>query len=231
MTHRVIDCLVNVHFGETEKQPEFMLKVRDDYFKGPQSLYDQVELPAAARRDGRARRRQGHPDGQPGQAVGDGPQVRRGAAGQVRAGDRRHQPAAAGAGAARTDRGRQRPARGVCRCGTELLGRRAVPAERRRLLPAVRQVRRTRTAAVRQHRAARSADPRRGAEPDPPRPGVRAVPRTEAVHDPRRRPVVGRRDPAADQVREPAHHDVGVVAEAAAGQPVALHAHPRARTR
>jgi hypothetical protein len=42
----VIDCLVNVHFGETAKQPEFMLKVRDDYFKGPQSLYDQVELPA-----------------------------------------------------------------------------------------------------------------------------------------------------------------------------------------
>jgi uncharacterized protein len=45
MTHNVIDCLVNVHFGETEKQPEFMLKVRDDYFKGPKSLYDQVELP------------------------------------------------------------------------------------------------------------------------------------------------------------------------------------------
>ena len=42
---KAIDCLVNVHFGETEKQPEFMLKVRDDYFKGPQSLYDQVELP------------------------------------------------------------------------------------------------------------------------------------------------------------------------------------------
>ena len=45
MSPKAIDCLVNVHFGETEKQPEFMLKVRDDYFKGPQSLYDQVELP------------------------------------------------------------------------------------------------------------------------------------------------------------------------------------------
>ena len=44
--NRVIDALVNVHFGETAKQPEFMLKVRDDYFKGPQALYDQVELPA-----------------------------------------------------------------------------------------------------------------------------------------------------------------------------------------
>ncbi len=46
MSPRVIDCLVNVHFGETAKQPEFMLKVRDDYFKGPKSLYEQVELPA-----------------------------------------------------------------------------------------------------------------------------------------------------------------------------------------
>jgi len=49
MTHKlspkVIDCLVNVHFGETKKQPEFMLKVRDDYFKGPESLYDQVSGP------------------------------------------------------------------------------------------------------------------------------------------------------------------------------------------
>lgn len=41
----VIDCLVNVHFGETAQQPEFMLEVRDDYFKGPKSLYDPVQLP------------------------------------------------------------------------------------------------------------------------------------------------------------------------------------------
>ncbi|MEZ0049045.1 putative TIM-barrel fold metal-dependent hydrolase [Mycobacterium sp. MAA66] len=45
MTHKVIDCLANVHFGETEHQPAFMTKVRDDYFKGPKSLYNQVELP------------------------------------------------------------------------------------------------------------------------------------------------------------------------------------------
>ena len=42
--NRTIDGLVNVHFGETATQPEFMLKVRDDYFKGPQSLYEQVEM-------------------------------------------------------------------------------------------------------------------------------------------------------------------------------------------
>ncbi len=44
MTHKVIDCLVNVHFGETENQPTFMKKVRDDYFKGPQSMYDPIDL-------------------------------------------------------------------------------------------------------------------------------------------------------------------------------------------
>ncbi|WP_433621208.1 amidohydrolase family protein [Nocardia sp. CA-120079] len=40
---KVIDCLVNVHFGERD-QPDWMLKVRDDYFKGPASLYAQVDL-------------------------------------------------------------------------------------------------------------------------------------------------------------------------------------------
>jgi predicted TIM-barrel fold metal-dependent hydrolase len=39
-----MDCLVNVHFGETEVQPEFMKRVRDDYFKGPQSMFDPVDL-------------------------------------------------------------------------------------------------------------------------------------------------------------------------------------------
>ncbi|EUA37421.1 amidohydrolase family protein [Mycobacterium avium subsp. avium 2285 (R)] len=33
-----------MHFGETEKQPTWMLKVRDDYFKGPASMFAPVEL-------------------------------------------------------------------------------------------------------------------------------------------------------------------------------------------
>ncbi|MFC8530026.1 amidohydrolase family protein [Nocardia sp. NPDC057227] len=41
---RVIDGLVNVHFGEVEQQPDWMLKVRDDYFKGPKSMFAQPEL-------------------------------------------------------------------------------------------------------------------------------------------------------------------------------------------
>src|SRR5439155_2035858 len=44
MTHKAIDGLVNVHFGETEKQPTWMLKVRDDYFKGPKSMFAPVDL-------------------------------------------------------------------------------------------------------------------------------------------------------------------------------------------
>ena len=156
MTHKAIDCLVNVHFGETAKQPEFMLKVRDDYFKGPTVAVRPGRTAAAARGDGRTRRRQGHPDGQPGQAVGDRPHVRRGAARQVRVGDWRGQPAAPGARTARARCRAPRPAGGVYRCRAELLGRRHVSAERCRLLPAVREVRRTRTAAVHQHRAARA---------------------------------------------------------------------------
>jgi uncharacterized protein len=46
MSPNVIDCLVNVHFGETEHQPQFMTKVRDDYFKGPKSMFDPVDLSA-----------------------------------------------------------------------------------------------------------------------------------------------------------------------------------------
>jgi predicted TIM-barrel fold metal-dependent hydrolase len=38
--------MLNFHFVDSGKQPVFMLEVRDDYFKGPQSLYEPVELPA-----------------------------------------------------------------------------------------------------------------------------------------------------------------------------------------
>ena len=41
---KAIDCLINVHFGETEQQPTWMLKVRDDYFKGPESMFAPVDM-------------------------------------------------------------------------------------------------------------------------------------------------------------------------------------------
>jgi predicted TIM-barrel fold metal-dependent hydrolase len=44
MNTKAIDCLVNVHFGEAESQPSWMLKVRDDYFKGPESMFAPVDL-------------------------------------------------------------------------------------------------------------------------------------------------------------------------------------------
>ncbi|WP_372516957.1 amidohydrolase family protein, partial [Mycobacterium montefiorense] len=44
MTDKAIDCLINVHFGETGSQPNWMLKVRDDYFKGPKSMFEPVDL-------------------------------------------------------------------------------------------------------------------------------------------------------------------------------------------
>ncbi|AKK29393.1 amidohydrolase family protein [Mycobacterium sp. EPa45] len=44
MTRKVIDGLINVHFGEAEQQPTWMLKVRDDYFKGPKSMFAPVDL-------------------------------------------------------------------------------------------------------------------------------------------------------------------------------------------
>ncbi|CQD12635.1 metal-dependent hydrolase [Mycobacterium europaeum] len=44
MNTKAIDCLVNVHFGEAESQPTWMLKVRDDYFKGPESMFAPVDL-------------------------------------------------------------------------------------------------------------------------------------------------------------------------------------------
>ena len=93
----------------------------------------------------------------------------------------------------------------------QLLGRRHVPAQRRRLLPALHQVLRARPAAVPEHRHPRPAHPGRGPEPDPPRSRLRAVPRAQAVHDPRRRPLVGHGHPPHAQVREPAADDLGVV--------------------
>lgn len=42
---QVIDCLVNVHFGENE-QPSWMVRARDDYFKGPASMFAPADMSA-----------------------------------------------------------------------------------------------------------------------------------------------------------------------------------------
>ena len=65
--------------------------------------------------------------------------------------------------------------------GAELLGRRDVPADRRRVLPAVHEVLRARSALVPQHGHPRAAAAGRTAEPHPHRSGLLPVPRTPAV--------------------------------------------------
>ncbi|MEB3029980.1 amidohydrolase family protein [[Mycobacterium] nativiensis] len=42
---RAIDCLVNVHFGESE-QPSWMTATRDDYFKGSASMFAPADMSA-----------------------------------------------------------------------------------------------------------------------------------------------------------------------------------------
>ncbi|MFD6895164.1 amidohydrolase family protein [Rhodococcus sp. NPDC060086] len=44
MPRKAIDCLVNVHFGEADSQPKWMTSVRDNYFKGPKSMFDPVDM-------------------------------------------------------------------------------------------------------------------------------------------------------------------------------------------
>ena len=128
MTRKAIDCLVNVHFGETEQQPTWMLKVRDDYFKGPKSMFAPVDLPELLdEMDEQGVEKAILMDNLAKPSV-DCSEVRRGQARPVRAGDGRSQPAAPDSGAAGAERDRQRPAGGVYRCRTELLGRRTVPA-------------------------------------------------------------------------------------------------------
>jgi Amidohydrolase len=41
---RAIDCLVNVHFGDSE-QPEYMFRVKNEYFKKDDSIFGKWDLP------------------------------------------------------------------------------------------------------------------------------------------------------------------------------------------
>ncbi len=187
---RAIDCLVNVDLGD-KKPPKWMVRVKEDYFKGGESFLASPELPALiddmdahgveraillsnleVERDRGQRYATERPDRF---ALGVGglnllrpvKSLRK-----LEAFVKDHP-------VAYVDR---RP---------ELLGRRHVPTERRRLLPALRQVLRARPSAVLEHRNPRAAAACRRPEPDPPRPRVHPVPGIEALHDARRRPVVG----------------------------------------
>ena len=224
---RAIDCLVNVDFGDA-KQPEWMVRVKEDYFKGGDSFFKSPELPEllddmdanGVERAILLTKARQRPTTAP-------------SATPSRAPDR----FALGVGGfnllrpMKTLRALEsfvaRPPGRLRRRRAELLGRRHVPAERRRLLPALHQVLRARPAALHEHRHPRAADPRRGRRTRSTSTGSASASRSCALHDPRRRPVVGPRHPADAQVPEPAADDLGVVAEAPARVAAALHAHPR----
>ncbi|OHV28027.1 MULTISPECIES: amidohydrolase family protein [Pseudofrankia] len=42
---RAMDCLVNVDFGDVKKQPDWMVRVKEDYFKGGDDFFKSPELP------------------------------------------------------------------------------------------------------------------------------------------------------------------------------------------
>ena len=125
-----------------KSSPTWMLKVRDDYFKGPESMFAPVDLAElldemdehgvakAILMDNLAK-----PSVTARKFVEARPDRFALAMGGVNL--LRPMPSLRELTAVVT-----RPAGGVCRCRAELLGRRHVPAERRGLLPALRQVRR-----------------------------------------------------------------------------------------
>ena len=88
MTQRVIDCLVNVHFGETEVQPQFLDEgARRLLQKGPKSMFDPWDLGELLDEIWTARASKAVLMDNLGKPSSDGPQVRRGPARSVRARD------------------------------------------------------------------------------------------------------------------------------------------------
>ena len=57
---RAIDCLVNVDFGDRE-MPDWMVRVKEDYFKGGDSFFTSPELNELLDEHGRQRRGEGDP--------------------------------------------------------------------------------------------------------------------------------------------------------------------------
>ena len=174
---RAIDCLVNVDMGDM-KQPEWMVRVKEDYFKGGDSFFKSPEL-AELLDDMDANgveRAILLTQARPGEPTAPSASSRR-----DRIASRSASVASTCCARCRRSRDarvvRARPPGRVRHRRAELLGRRHVPAERRRVLPAVHEVLRARPPVVHQHRHPRPAAPRRGAEPDPPRPRVRPLPR------------------------------------------------------
>ena len=152
------DLLVNTDMGDM-KQPDWMVRVKEDYFKADESMFASRELGELLdEMDTQGRRACGAVD-QPRQAVGAG-------AGFVDARPERFSLGIGGHDLLRPMPNLRnlesfvaRPPGRVHDRRPELLGRRHVPAQRRGVLPALHEVLRARPADVHQHRSARAADP------------------------------------------------------------------------
>ena len=172
---RAIDGLVNVDMGD-RKQPDWMVRVKEDYFKGGDSFFKSPELSELlddmdANGVERAilmtqvgateSRALGFVEARPDRfalAVGGFNLLKPMPTVRALESFVRDHPVAYALGR------------------TELLGRRHVPAHRRRLLPALHQVLRARPRALHEHRHPRPAAARGTAEPDPPRPRLLPLP-------------------------------------------------------
>ena len=155
---RAHDLLVNTDMGDM-KQPEWMVRVKEDYFKAGESMFTSRELPELLDEMDRmgversvlmtnlahpSKRVLSFVDERPDRfSIGLGGHNLLRPMENLRAGGLRRRP----------------PGR-VHRRRPELLGRRDVPAERRRVLPALHEVLRARAAPVHEHRAPRAADSR-----------------------------------------------------------------------
>ena len=155
---RAHDLLVNTDMGDL-KQPEWMVRVKEDYFKAGQSMFTSRELPELLdEMDGMGVERAvlmanlGRPSDRVLSFVDARPRP-------LQHRHRWSQPPAPDADPARARELRRRPPGRVHRRSARLLGRRHVPAGRRGLLPALHEVLRARPAAVHEHRPARPADP------------------------------------------------------------------------
>ena len=196
---RAIDGLVNVDMGDRE-QPDWMVRVKEDYFKGGESFFKSPELSELLDDMDAHGVERAILMTQVGATEGRALELRRSPPRSVRTRRRWIQPAEAHADRALARVVRPRPPGRVRDRRPELLGRRHVPADRRGLLPALHEVLRARPRALHEHGHPRTTATGRAAEPHPPRPRLLPVPRAEAVHDPRCGPVVGHRDPVDAQV-------------------------------
>ena len=158
-SHAAHDLLVNTDMGDT-KQPDWMVRVKEDYFKAGRVHVHQPRARRAARGDG--------PHGG-GAAVLLTNLARPSERALVASSTSTPTASASVIGGHNLLRPMEnlrtleafvaRPPGRVHDRRPELLGRRDVPAERRGVLPPLHEVLRARTAAVHEHRAARAADP------------------------------------------------------------------------